>query len=227
MEAWFPVRSVFGFLPPPRKKKQLCCWSRDTIQVWMFLVCLKWCLCSCCFVCFKPFYLSLCHHGKYSFYPLDLILAHWQDIHDMANNNSMTVKKHKWVTFCSAEWSTFNVGWPAGGTFDPATMDRVEQIVYCPHVGHPDQVPYIVTWRGLINRERGPYPWVKTFLSPQDHSAYVLATRTGDPSRVREAKAKPQVFQRGTPQELFSSPYLAQPASSAPAGPNFLLQALE
>lgn len=96
-----------------------------------------------------------------------------------------------------------------------------------PHVGHSDQVPYIVTWRGLINREGGPYPWVKTFLSPQDPSAYVLATRTGDPSRVREAKAKPQVFQRGTPQELFSSPYLAQPASSASAGPNFLLQALE
>lgn len=138
----------------------------------------------------------------------------------MANNNSLTVKKCKWVTFCSAQWPAFNVGWPAGGTFDPETMDRVELIVYCPCVSYPDQIPYIVTWKRFIDRVWEPHPCVKAFLSPQDPSAYVLATRMEDPYRVREAKAEPQIFQGGTPEEEhFSPPYSLQPASSAQAEP--------
>lgn len=107
------------------------------------------------FACSKSFYLSLRHHGKYSFYPLDLILAHWQGVQHMANNNNMTVKKCRWVTFCSAEWPDFNVGWPAGKTFNPETMDRVEEIVYCPCVSYPDQIPYIVTQKRCIDRVGG------------------------------------------------------------------------
>lgn len=136
----------------------------------------------------------------------------------MANNNSLTVKKCKWVTFCSAQWPAFNVGWPAGGTFDPETMDRVEQIVYRPCVSYPDQIPYTVTWKRFIDRVGEPHPCVKVFLSPQDPSAYVLTTRMEYPYRVREATAEPQIFHGGTPEEeLFPRPYSLQPASSAQA----------
>lgn len=107
----------------------------------------------------------------------------------------MSVKRNKWVIFCSVEWPSFNVGWPTGGTFDSETIDRLARIVYHLSPGHADQIPYIATWRGLIDKEGGPYPWVKAFLSPYDLRAYVLATKTGNFSRVKEAKVEPLVFQ--------------------------------
>lgn len=57
--------------------------------------------------------------------PLSLTLTHWKDIQDTASNHSATVKKKR-VTLCTDEWPTFNVGCPASGTFDAATIHRVE-----------------------------------------------------------------------------------------------------
>lgn len=88
-----------------------------------------------------------------------------------------------------------------------------------PAPGHPDQIPYIAIGRGLIDREGGPYTWVKAFLSPQDPRAYVLATKMGNSPRVKEAKTELPVFQGETPEEkLFPFPYSPQSASSASAG---------
>lgn len=103
---------------------------------------------------------------------LDLTLAHWLDVKDTANNNSVSVKRNKWVTLSSIKWPSFNVGWQTGGTFDSETMDRVARIIYHPGAGHPDQIPYLATWRGqvspqkwLIDKERRSYPWVKVSVS--------------------------------------------------------------
>lgn len=94
--------------------------------------------------------------------PLTLTLQHWKDVQEVANNQSAEIKKKKWVTFCSTEWPTFNVGWPQGGTFDLNIIFQVKAKVMDPGPhGHPDQVPYIVTWQNLAS---DPPPWVKPFL---------------------------------------------------------------
>lgn len=47
-------------------------------------------------------------------------------------------------------WPTFNVGWCPEGTFDLAIIGAVEEIVFRPWLGHPNQVPYKVIWRDLV-----------------------------------------------------------------------------
>ena len=82
--------------------------------------------------------------------PLSLTLEHWGDVQRIASNQSVDVKKRRWVTFCSAEWPTFNVGWPQDGTFNLDIILQVKSKVFSPGPhGHPDQVPYIVIWEAL------------------------------------------------------------------------------
>nr|XP_045011485.1 uncharacterized protein LOC123462302 [Jaculus jaculus] len=97
--------------------------------------------------------------------PLSLTLDHWKDVQKITSNQSVDVKKEKWQTFCSAEWPTFNVGWPRDGTFNLSTILQVKAKVFDrgPH-GHPDQVPYIVTWESLTVDLP---PWVIPFIPPQ------------------------------------------------------------
>uniref|UniRef100_A0A8C8U412 Core shell protein Gag P30 domain-containing protein n=1 Tax=Peromyscus maniculatus bairdii TaxID=230844 RepID=A0A8C8U412_PERMB len=139
--------------------------------------------------------------------PLDLTLAHWQDMQDTANNNSVNVRKRKRVRFCSAEWPTLNVGWPAEGTFDLAIIQKIEEIVFRPRSGYPDQIPYVVTWQGLIDRLEGPLPWVKPFLPAR---------------KAKQTGGMPEVLQGGTDEtELFPPPYSprAQPTVQPTAPP--------
>ena len=97
--------------------------------------------------------------------PLSLTLQHWGDVQRIASNQSVDVRKRRWITFCSAEWPTFNVGWPQDGTFNLSIISQVKSRVFCPGPhGHPDQVPYIVTWEALAY---DPPPWVKPFVSPK------------------------------------------------------------
>nr|NP_955526.1 MA [Moloney murine sarcoma virus] len=97
--------------------------------------------------------------------PLSLTLDHWKDVERLAHNQSVDVKKRRWVTFCSAEWPTFNVGWPRDGTFNRDLITQVKIKVFSPGPhGHPDQVPYIVTWEALAF---DPPPWVKPFVHPK------------------------------------------------------------
>lgn len=59
--------------------------------------------------------------------PLTLTLQHWKDVQDTAADQGMRVKKKKWITFCSAEWLTFDVGWPRDGTFDLNVILQVKK----------------------------------------------------------------------------------------------------
>lgn len=94
-----------------------------------------------------------------------MTLGHWKDVERIAHNQSVDVKKRRWVTFCSAEWPTFNVGWPRDGTFNRDLITQVKIKVFSPGPhGHPDQVPYIVTWEALAF---DPPPWVKPFVHPK------------------------------------------------------------
>ncbi|XP_017655618.1 uncharacterized protein LOC108491223 [Nannospalax galili] len=96
--------------------------------------------------------------------PLSLTLDHWKEVKSRAHNQSMEIKKNRWITFCSSEWPMFNVGWPRDGTFDSDVILQVKAKIFSPgSMGHPDQVAYIVTWESLSLE---PPSWVTPFLSP-------------------------------------------------------------
>ena len=124
---------TFGFTPKPRRASDLF-----VVVVLLFFV---------------SFLLSLSVFeimGQTVTTPLSLTLQHWGDVQRIASNQSVDVRKRRWVTFCSAEWPTFNVGWPQDGTFNLGIISQVKSRVFCPGPhGHPDQVPYIVTWEAL------------------------------------------------------------------------------
>ena len=56
------------------------------------------------------------------------------------------------------------MGWPTEGTFHlPTILALMEKIFVPGKEGHPDQVPYIVTWKNLV---KDPPNWLKPFLPP-------------------------------------------------------------
>ena len=90
------------------------------------------------------------------------MINHFSDFKSRAQNLSLLVKKSKLVTFCSAEWPTFDVGWPQEGTFNPQIIQAVKERVLTPSpAGHPDQTPYILVWQDLV---RNPLEWFKPFV---------------------------------------------------------------
>nr|BAR42588.1 gag : akt fusion protein [Feline leukemia virus] len=96
--------------------------------------------------------------------PLSLTLDHWSEVRTRAHNQGVEVRKKKWVTLCEAEWVIMNVGWPREGTFSLDNISQVEKKIFAPGpYGHPDQVPYITTWRSLAT---DPPSWVRPFLPP-------------------------------------------------------------
>nr|AAA46509.1 gag protein [Murine leukemia virus] len=112
--------------------------------------------------------------------PLSLTLEHWRDVQCIASNQSVDVKRRRWVTFCSVEWPSFDVGWPLDGTFNLDIILQVKSKVFCPGPhGHPDQVPYIVTWEALAYH---PPPWVKPFVSPKPFPLSTLPFSPPGPS---------------------------------------------
>ena len=59
--------------------------------------------------------------------------------------------KNKLVTLCSSEWPTCRVRWLPIGGFELQVIKAGEGRVFRPaSLGHPDQVPYIVTWKNLV-----------------------------------------------------------------------------
>ena len=96
--------------------------------------------------------------------PLSLMTDHFSDVRARAHDLSFLVKKSKLITFCSAEWPTFQVGWPPEGIFQPSIIQAVKEKITAPHPwGHPDQVPYVMVWQDLV--ENPPKWLVKTFSS--------------------------------------------------------------
>ena len=113
--------------------------------------------------------------------PLTLITDHFKEVRARTHNLSVEIKKKsRMVIFCSAEWPSFNVGWPPEGTFDLRTVRRVREIILRPRSRHPDQVPYILVWEDLIVSLT---PWIQPFLPPQAAAATEIL--------VAEEKKKP------------------------------------
>ena len=105
--AFIPLTwSVFGHLLPWREDS-LPLEFQEALRVWLSLVCLLIILVRFLFGIFLYLPRSRTNitnnMASTCSTPLDLSLAHWQDVRDNMSNNSVTVKKPKWVTFCSVE----------------------------------------------------------------------------------------------------------------------------
>eukprot|EP00073_Rattus_norvegicus_P055217 XP_017457698.1 PREDICTED: uncharacterized protein LOC103690842 [Rattus norvegicus] len=99
--------------------------------------------------------------GQSLIIPLSLTLDHWKDVKDRAKDQSVEIKKGKWQTLCTSEWPTFGAGWPVDGTFNQTVILQVkDQIFHKGLHGHPEQVPYIITWESLAF---DPPSWVQPF----------------------------------------------------------------
>ena len=125
-----------------------------------------------CVLIWSPVFFSVIM-GQTTSTPLSLMTDHFSDFKSRAQNLSVLVKKNRLITFCSAEWPTFHVGWPSEGTFDLGTVHQVRDIIFRPRIGHPDQAPP---------------PWVKPFLPQQGFSTpQVLATHVRkNPNNLKE-----------------------------------------
>lgn len=107
--------------------------------------------------------------------PLSLTKDHWTDVRVRGWNISVIVKKKPWLTFCSSEWPSFGVGWPAKGMFDLPIIRTIKAIVFQEGPGsHPDQQPYITVWEDLAGYLP---PWVRPFLPPLCLGTRILAVR--------------------------------------------------
>ena len=56
---------------------------------------------------------------------LSLVTNNFKEVKMRAHDLSVEIKRNKLITFCSAEWPTFHVGWPSEGTSDLGTLHRV------------------------------------------------------------------------------------------------------
>ena len=154
------------------------------------------------------------------------MINHFSDFKSRAQNLSLLVKKSKLVTFCSAEWPTFDVGWPQEGTFNPQIIQAVKERVLTPSpAGHPDQTPYILVWQDLV---RNPPEWLKPFVlappkpprpsspTPTSPSPQVLVMKASKEKEQKKDENRPKpVFQESSlypnlidlETELFPPPY--------------------
>ena len=91
--------------------------------------------------------------------PLNILVNHWREVRERGENLSVVVKKGKLVTLCFSKWPTFRVAWLPIGIFNLQVIKAVEERVFRPgSLRHPDQVPYIVTWKNLVEDLPHPHP---------------------------------------------------------------------
>uniref|UniRef100_UPI000B5409E0 proline-rich receptor-like protein kinase PERK2 n=1 Tax=Ictidomys tridecemlineatus TaxID=43179 RepID=UPI000B5409E0 len=77
-------------------------------------------------------------------------------------------KRKKWKTLCASEWPTFNTSWPPEETFNIDSILQVKSRIFIQGPqGHPDQIPYIITWGDLASK---PPSWVAPFSPPKSPS---------------------------------------------------------
>ena len=79
---------------------------------------------------FPTIYSSTMGQGEST--PLSLMTDHFSDVRARAHNLSLLLKKGKLITFCSAEWPAFQVGWPPEGTFQPSIIQAVKEKIMAP-----------------------------------------------------------------------------------------------
>ena len=59
--------------------------------------------------------------------PLSLMTDHFSDVRARVYDLSLLVTRSKLMTFCSAEWPAFQVGWPSEETFQPSIIRAVKK----------------------------------------------------------------------------------------------------
>ncbi|XP_028631305.1 uncharacterized protein LOC114627584 [Grammomys surdaster] len=143
--------------------------------------------------------------------PLSLFLDHFKDYKTRARRRGLVVKKKRLTTFCREEWPTFNVGWPPSGTLNLPVIFRTKDII-SGRPGHPDQVPYIITWLDVV---QNPPKWLKPWLPLPQPSATVLAQENSEKRKTETNSAAPlyPVLQGSTEEDLLFShlPYRSPP----------------
>ena len=81
--------------------------------------------------------------------PLSLMTDHFSDVRARVYDMSLLVTESQLITFCSAEWPAFQVGWPPEGTFQPYIIQVVKEKVMAPDPwGNPSQSHML--WSGKI-----------------------------------------------------------------------------
>lgn len=170
---------------------------------WFWLSRWKWTSVSICLsvlsLCFVLFVTLTM--GQTVMTPLSLTLSHWAEVRARAHNLSIEVKKELWQTFCSLEWTAFDVSWPPEGTFDLTIIFEIKAIVFQEGPGsHPDQQPYISVWQDLVQNS---LPWVKPWVREQKPGSRVLAL-CETPKDKSKVKASPLIHSlnphcQGTP----------------------------
>uniref|UniRef100_A0A8D2KRZ6 Gag protein n=2 Tax=Varanus komodoensis TaxID=61221 RepID=A0A8D2KRZ6_VARKO len=86
--------------------------------------------------------------------PLQCLLNNFSDFFKRASGFGVPVKPGTLRTLCELEWTTFDVGWPAVGSFDLILIRNVEAVILG-SPGHPDQIPYIETWLDIAKVKPG------------------------------------------------------------------------
>jgi hypothetical protein len=82
--------------------------------------------------------------------PLNILVKHWR-------RKLVSSSKEGKVNYFS-EWPTFRVGWSPVRTIYLRVIKAVEERVFMPEsLRHSDQVPYIVTWKTLVE-DHPPHP---------------------------------------------------------------------
>ena len=154
-------------------------------------------------------------HGSGGVYPT-LMTDHFSDVRARTHNLSLLVRKSK-LTFCSAEWPAFQVGWPPEGTFQPSIIQAVKKrIMASDPWGHLDQVPYIMVWQDLVEN---PPKWLKPFVHklPSSSNSQVLVMeippeetkKKEDPKPVLQESSYPNLIELET--EIRPPPYAPPP----------------
>ena len=142
---------------------------------------------------------------------------HFSDVRARAYDLSLLVTKSKLITFCSAEWPNFQVGWPPEETFQPSIIRAVKEKVMAPDPwGHPSQVPYVMVWQDLIE---DPPEWLKPFAHKLPDSpnvqALVMETPT-PPEEAKKNKGPKLVLQESSYQSLIDLETEIRPPPYAP-----------
>ena len=142
---------------------------------------------------------------------------HFLDVRARAYDLSLLVTKSKLITFCSAEWPTFQVGWPPEGNFQPSIIRAVKEKVMAPDPwGHPSQVPYVMVWQDLIE---DPPEWLKSFIHklPDSPNVQALVMETPTPPEEAEKNKGPKpVLQESSYQNLIDLETEIRPLPYAP-----------
>ena len=158
--------------------------------------------------------------------PLSLMTDHFSDVRARAHNLSLLVKKSKLITFCSAEWPDFQVGWPPECTFQPSIIQAVKEKIMAPDPGgHPDQVPYVMVWQDLVEN---PPKWLKPLVHklPSSSNSQVLVMEPRPPPEETKKKEDPKpVLQESSylnlidvETEIRPLPYAPPPLQFPPRG---------